>query len=195
MGRGCHRGDGRGGCLNRQRFSAPGWSAMTALTVADRLSGAGAQPGARERCRSCVARTRLSNPAPTRGRTTLAERSRSTPTRSNRASTFSSRIAPSVVDDATFRRWWDLAGNRAGHRAMARAVSRSTRRCRRSPHTRANHRADTGPAPQGRALIPVEHGRYLAEHIAGSRYVELPGVDTLHWVGDAGRSSTRSRSS
>jgi len=31
----------------------------------------------------------------------------------------------------------------------------------------------------------VEHGRYLAEHIAGSRYVELPGTDSLHWVGDA----------
>ena len=34
------------------------------------------------------------------------------------------------------------------------------------------------------AFIPVGHGRYLAEHIAGSRYVELPGADTLYWVGD-----------
>ena len=33
-------------------------------------------------------------------------------------------------------------------------------------------------------FIPVEHGRYLAEHIAGSRYVELPGADVLYWVGD-----------
>ena len=28
------------------------------------------------------------------------------------------------------------------------------------------------------------HGRYLAEHITGSRYVELPGADALYWVGD-----------
>jgi hypothetical protein len=34
--------------------------------------------------------------------------------------------------------------------------------------------------------VVVEHGRYLAEHIAGAKYVELPGVDTLHWVGDTG---------
>ena len=33
-------------------------------------------------------------------------------------------------------------------------------------------------------FVPVGHGRYLAEHIAGSRYVELPGVDALYWVGD-----------
>jgi pimeloyl-ACP methyl ester carboxylesterase len=31
-------------------------------------------------------------------------------------------------------------------------------------------------------LLPIEHGRYLAEHIAGARLVELPGVDgPLMW--------------
>ena len=35
-----------------------------------------------------------------------------------------------------------------------------------------------------RRFSPVEHGRYLAEHIAGSRLVELPGEDALYWVGD-----------
>ena len=34
--------------------------------------------------------------------------------------------------------------------------------------------------------IDVEHGRYLARHIPGSRYVELPGGDILYWVGDTG---------
>jgi class 3 adenylate cyclase len=32
---------------------------------------------------------------------------------------------------------------------------------------------------------PVGNGRYLAEHIPGARYVELPGADHLFWVGDA----------
>lgn len=31
----------------------------------------------------------------------------------------------------------------------------------------------------------VEHGRYLAEHIRGAKYVELNGDDHLPWVGDA----------
>jgi class 3 adenylate cyclase len=35
-------------------------------------------------------------------------------------------------------------------------------------------------------IIPVGHGRYLAEHIPGARYVALPGVDHLWWIdGDA----------
>ena len=32
------------------------------------------------------------------------------------------------------------------------------------------------------ALVPVEHGRYLAEHISGATLVELPGVDHVPWV-------------
>jgi class 3 adenylate cyclase len=38
----------------------------------------------------------------------------------------------------------------------------------------------------GSTFIPVGHGRHLAEHIAGSRFVELPGADMLYWVGDTG---------
>jgi class 3 adenylate cyclase/pimeloyl-ACP methyl ester carboxylesterase len=30
----------------------------------------------------------------------------------------------------------------------------------------------------------VAHGRYLAEHISGAKYVELPGVDEHPWTGD-----------
>jgi class 3 adenylate cyclase len=30
----------------------------------------------------------------------------------------------------------------------------------------------------------VEHGRYLAENIAGAKYVELPGVEEHPWTGD-----------
>jgi DNA-binding SARP family transcriptional activator/pimeloyl-ACP methyl ester carboxylesterase len=42
------------------------------------------------------------------------------------------------------------------------------------------HRADD-------ALIRVEQGQYLAEHIPGSKYVELPGEDHLVFVGDVDR--------
>jgi class 3 adenylate cyclase len=37
------------------------------------------------------------------------------------------------------------------------------------------HRADD-------RLVPVEHGRYLGEHIPGARYVELSGADHLWWI-------------
>src|SRR5947207_10920914 len=34
-------------------------------------------------------------------------------------------------------------------------------------------------------LVRVEHGRYLAEHIPGARYVEVPGRDYFSWVSNA----------
>ena len=32
-------------------------------------------------------------------------------------------------------------------------------------------------------IVHVEHARYMAEHIPGARYVELPGCDHLWWIG------------
>jgi class 3 adenylate cyclase len=93
-------------------------------------------------------------------------------------------IAPSAAHDEAFRAWWDLAGNRAASPSMARAVSKVVidsdvrdTLARITAPTLILHRADV-------EYIPVGHGRYLAEHIAGSRYVELPGEDSLYWVGD-----------
>jgi class 3 adenylate cyclase len=94
-------------------------------------------------------------------------------------------VAPSVAGDDAFRAWWDLAGNRAGSPSMARAVSKIVIQgdvrealARISAPTLILHRL-------GSTFIPVGHGRYLAEHIAGSGFVELPGADMLYWVGDA----------
>ena len=94
--------------------------------------------------------------------------------------------APSMAHDEAFRGWWDLAGNRAASPSMARAVSEvltasdeRDKLARITAPTLILHR-DKSP------FVPVRHGRYLAEHIAGSRYVELPGVDALHWVGNTG---------
>jgi len=36
----------------------------------------------------------------------------------------------------------------------------------------------------GDRAVNVEHGRYLARHIKGAKYVELPGIDHNPWVGD-----------
>jgi class 3 adenylate cyclase len=94
--------------------------------------------------------------------------------------------APSMARDDAFRAWWDLAGNRAASPSMARAVSgvltesdERDKLARITAPTLIVHRTDC-------RFVPVAHGRYLAEHIAGARYVELPGEDALHWVGDTG---------
>jgi class 3 adenylate cyclase len=95
-------------------------------------------------------------------------------------------IAPTVARDDAFRTWWDHAGNRAASPSMARAVSKVVtegdvrdKLARIAAPTLILQRDSV-------KFIPAGNGRFLAQHIAGSRYVELPGADSLYWVGDAG---------
>lgn len=92
--------------------------------------------------------------------------------------------APSVASDDAFRNWWNRAGNRGASPATARAIQevyfqadvRPLLSLVRAP-TLIMHRRDD-------AIMRVGHGRYLAEHIADAKYVELDGSDDLYWVGD-----------
>ena len=94
-------------------------------------------------------------------------------------------VAPTVSRDEAFRTWWDLAGNRAASPTMARAVTKMVAEAD-VRNTLANIAVPTLIVHRDQAsFIAVGHGRYLAEHIAGSRYVELPGRDSLYWTGDA----------
>jgi class 3 adenylate cyclase len=93
-------------------------------------------------------------------------------------------VAPSVATDRAFRAWWDTAGHHAASPSMARRANQALTEAdvrAKLPQITARtlilHRA-------GSSFVGVGYGRYLAEHILGSRYVELPGEDTLHWVGD-----------
>ena len=93
-------------------------------------------------------------------------------------------LAPSVAGVESFRTWWDLAGNRAASPTMARAVGAMAAKAdvrdvleRITAPTLILHRRDS-------TYLPPEHGRYLAERITQSTYVELPGADILYWVGD-----------
>ena len=93
--------------------------------------------------------------------------------------------APTMARDEAFRAWWDRAGYRGASPAMARAISAVDMKADVRavlPHLRVPtlilHR-------RGDSMVRVGHGRYLAEHIPNSRYVELDGADNLYWVGDA----------
>ena len=96
-------------------------------------------------------------------------------------------MAPSMAEDAPFRAWWDRAGNLGATPAMARAILTSmladdTRELLPSisAPTLVLHRGEITTA------VP-EHGRFLAAHIPGATYVEIPGQDIFYWVGDTRR--------
>jgi len=89
---------------------------------------------------------------------------------------------PSKVDDEAFRTWYAkktrvIAGPAAAQayfRAIFDADARPMLDAIKVP-TLVLHRSDY-------RFMPVSHGRYLAEHIAGAEIVELPGADgPLFW--------------
>jgi class 3 adenylate cyclase len=97
---------------------------------------------------------------------------------------FLSVAAPSVASDPSFRRWWLRAGRQGASPATARSILRVVYDADVRPllssveaPTLIIHRRDN-------RNFRVGHGRFLAEHIPGARYVELPGSDCLFWVGD-----------
>jgi class 3 adenylate cyclase len=94
-------------------------------------------------------------------------------------------IAPSVTDNEAFRAWWNRAGNRNASPAVALAAMKATQQVDVrhllpliDVPTLILHRRDN-------RFIRVGHGRYLAEHVPGARYVELAGDDHIYFVGDA----------
>jgi class 3 adenylate cyclase len=94
-------------------------------------------------------------------------------------------LAPSLMGDPQYRRWWARASQRAASPTAARellALNATTdvrdRLADIDTPTLVIHRRDN-------SFLRVGHGRYLAEHIAGSRYVELDGRDQVPWAGDA----------
>jgi class 3 adenylate cyclase len=90
--------------------------------------------------------------------------------------------APSVADDPVAQDQWNrmmvFGGTPATAIAWLRMVQdtdiRHTLPAIRVP-TLVLHCAED-------RIIPVQHGRYLAEHIPDARYVELPRADHLWWV-------------
>ncbi len=94
-------------------------------------------------------------------------------------------VAPSMVDDPALAEWFArmqrLAASPAEAQVIAKAmvdvdVREALPRIR--VPTLVMHR-------HGDQAWDVRHSQYLAEHIAGARYVELEGVDSLPFVGDS----------
>jgi class 3 adenylate cyclase len=94
-------------------------------------------------------------------------------------------MAPSLATDIEFRAWWRRAGSRGASPAGARAMNRVAAYAdvrgvlpAINVPTLVLHRVGNG-------FIRIGHGRYLAQHIAGARLVELSGDDHLPFLGNS----------
>ena len=93
-------------------------------------------------------------------------------------------MAPSLAEDESARRAWGRAQRLAATPTAARALLRMMLDVDVRPLLPAIrvpvvilHRVDE-------VAVDVSHSRYMAEHIPGARYLELPGSDHLPWIGD-----------
>ncbi len=97
-----------------------------------------------------------------------------------------STIAPSVAQDQRFREWYGRYQRLAmgptqaanGYRNAFKFEVRAVLSAIRVP-TLVLHRKDN-------AYVRADNGRYLAEHITGARFAEVPGTDHLYHVGETG---------
>jgi pimeloyl-ACP methyl ester carboxylesterase/class 3 adenylate cyclase len=96
-----------------------------------------------------------------------------------------SAFAQSLANDAAARESWARFQRQAASPGAAVALLRTVYEIDTRPilpvirvPTLILHRTDD-------RMVPVEHARYLAQHIPGAKYVELPGKDHFFWTGDA----------
>ncbi len=101
-----------------------------------------------------------------------------------RGAMFLEDIVPTLVGDKRYEAWYAklerLAASPGAAVALARmAMQIDVRDVLPTIHvpTLVLHRRDD-------RAIPVEDGRFVAEHVPGAKFVELPGADHWPWIGD-----------
>ena len=100
---------------------------------------------------------------------------------------FAAVIAPTLSDDEDFHRWFA----RLERLTATPGAARDLMRWNAEIDVRAALPAITAPTlvlhRSGDIAVPIEGGRYLAEHIPGARFVEFPGDEHYPFVGDVDR--------
>ncbi|MBV9093639.1 MAG: alpha/beta fold hydrolase [Streptosporangiaceae bacterium] len=91
---------------------------------------------------------------------------------------------PSVAGDEDFRRWYAQMERMAASPATAAAMARQWFEIDVRSVLPAIRVPTLVIARAGNVLFGAHHTRYLADHIAGGKYVEFPGADLEYFVGN-----------
>ncbi|MCI0338401.1 MAG: alpha/beta fold hydrolase [Acidobacteria bacterium] len=92
--------------------------------------------------------------------------------------------APSMANDPHFREWWAAYLRHGASPGAALALTKM------NTEIDIRHVLPTVRVPTlvihrtGDSCLKVEEGRYLAQNIPGAKFIELPGIDHLPFVGD-----------
>jgi class 3 adenylate cyclase len=94
-------------------------------------------------------------------------------------------IAPSQADSEAFREQLARLERRSVSPGAAAAMQTTIGHLDVRPTLPAISAPTLVLAHRANRYMPAFFGRYLAERIAGARFVELDGADHLYWIGDA----------
>ena len=94
-------------------------------------------------------------------------------------------VAPAVAADGNFRRWYAQVQRMSASPATAAAMARQWFEVDVRSVLPAIKMPVLVMAQAANVVFPVQHTRYLAEHIAGAKYIEFPGADLLYFAGGA----------
>jgi pimeloyl-ACP methyl ester carboxylesterase/DNA-binding CsgD family transcriptional regulator len=96
-------------------------------------------------------------------------------------------LAPSMSEDETFRRWWAAYLRHSASPGTALALTQTNTQTD-TTHVLPNIHVPTLVLHRtGDRDVKVEEGRYIASHIPGATFVELPGIDHFPFTEDADR--------
>ena len=94
------------------------------------------------------------------------------------------QFAPSMTADAAFIEWWGKFERLGATPGGAIALMKMNSRIDISDVLQSVHVPTLVIHRSSDSLIDPEAGSYLATHIAGAKFIEIPGNDHLPWVGD-----------
>jgi pimeloyl-ACP methyl ester carboxylesterase/class 3 adenylate cyclase len=95
-------------------------------------------------------------------------------------------VAPSRQGDPAFQNWWGRFERLGASPAAVADLMRMNSQIDVSDIVSSIRVPTLIIHRTGDVTVNVEGGRFLAANIPGARYVELPGVDHLFWIGDNG---------
>jgi pimeloyl-ACP methyl ester carboxylesterase/DNA-binding CsgD family transcriptional regulator len=96
-------------------------------------------------------------------------------------------FAPERVDDPHFRAWWARFERLSASPSAALALARMNAEIDVRPVLKSIRVPTLLLHRSNDARVRIAGGRYLAEHIKGARFVEIPGRDHPIWTGDIDR--------
>jgi class 3 adenylate cyclase/pimeloyl-ACP methyl ester carboxylesterase len=94
-------------------------------------------------------------------------------------------VAPTMAADDSFRRWYAQVQRMSASPATAAAMARQWYEVDVRSALPAIGVPTLVLARAANVIFPVEHTRYLAEHIVGARYIEFPDGDLLYFTSHA----------